>query len=127
MQWAKKEQLQKGIWAASAGNMAQGVAWCARQLGMKCTVVVPESALETKIPAIQRLGAPVVSAPFEDWLHILRSRSYEGMGGLFIHAFSNPAVMAGHGTIGLEIVEDLPRCGVMVLEDRKSDWAVRLS
>jgi len=108
--WQKK-QLQKGVWTASAGNMAQGVAWCARQLGVECTVVVPEGAPETKIAAIERLGARVISAPYEDWLHIFRSRSYERMGGLFIHAFSNPAVMAGHGTIGLEILEDLPDVG----------------
>ena len=115
MQLAKKEQLQKGVWTASAGNMAQGVAWCARQLGVECTVVVPEGAPETKIAAIERFGARVVSAPYDDWLQIFRSRSYEGMEGLFIHAFSDPAVIAGNGTIGLEILEDLPDVDAVII------------
>jgi len=108
MQLAKKEQLQKGVWTASAGNWAQGIAWYSRQLGVACTVVVPKGAPETKIAAIERLGARVVSAPYDDWLQIFRSRSYEGMKGLFIDDFSDPAVLAGNGTIGLEILEQLP-------------------
>jgi threonine dehydratase len=115
MQLAKKEQLQKGVWTASAGNWAQGVAWYAGQLGVKCTVVVPEGAPETKTAAIERLGARVVFAPFDDWMQIFRSRSYEGMKGLFIDDFSDPAVRAGHGTIGLEIVEQLPDVEAVVI------------
>jgi threonine dehydratase len=111
----KKEQLQKGVWTASAGNWAQGVAWYARLLGVKCTVVVPESAPETKIAAIERLGARVVFAPFDDWLQIFRLRSYEGMEGLFLDDFSEPAVRAGHGTIGLEILEELPEVDSVVI------------
>jgi len=112
---AKKEQLQKGVWTASAGNWAQGVAWYARLLGVKCTVVLPEAAPETKIAAIERLGARVVFAPFDDWMQIFRSRSYEGMEGLFIDDFSEPAVRAGHGTIGLEILEELPDVDAVVI------------
>ena len=97
---AKKEQLQKGVWTASAGNWAQGVAWYAGQLGVECTVVVPEGAPETKTAAIERLGARLVFAPFDDWMQIFRSRSYAGMKGLFIDDFCDPAVRAGHGTIG---------------------------
>ncbi len=115
MQLAKKEQLQKGVWTPSAGNWAQGVAWYARLLGVKCTVVVPESAPETKIAAIKRLGARVVFAPFDDWLQIYQSRSYEGMEGLFLDDFSEPAVRAGHGTIGLEILEDLPEVDAVLI------------
>ncbi len=115
MQLAKKEQLQKGVWTPSAGNWAQGVAWYARLLGVKCTVVVPESAPETKIAAIKRLGACVVFAPFDDWLQIYQSRSYEGMEGLFLDDFSEPAVRAGHGTIGLEILEDLPEVDAVLI------------
>jgi threonine dehydratase len=115
MQLAKKEQLQKGVWTASAGNWAQGVAWYARLLGVKCTVVVPESAPETKITAIERLGARVVFAPFDDWLQIYQSRSYAGMEGLFLDDFSEPAVRAGHGTIGLEILEDLPEVDAVLI------------
>jgi threonine dehydratase len=115
MRLAKKEQLQKGVWTASAGNWAQGVAWYARLLGVKCTVVLPEAAPETKIAAIERLGARVVFAPFDDWMQIFRSRSYEGMEGLFIDDFSAPAVRAGHGTIGLEILEELPDVDAVVI------------
>jgi threonine dehydratase len=112
---AKKEQLQKSVWTASAGNWAQGVAWYAGQLGVECTVVVPEGAPETKTAAIERLGARVVFAPFDDWMQIFRSRSYEGMKGLFIDDFSDPAVRAGHGTIGLEIIEQLPDVEAVVI------------
>jgi threonine dehydratase len=101
---AGRELLEKGIWTASTGNMAQGVAWCARQMGVGCTVVVYEGASETKVEAIERLGANVVRVPYEDWLQIFRSRSHDGMQGLFIHPFDDPAVMAGNGTIGLEIL-----------------------
>jgi threonine dehydratase len=112
---AKKEQLQKSVWTASAGNWAQGVAWYAGRLGVECTVVVPEGAPETKTTAIERLGARVVFAPFEDWMQIFRSRSYEGMKGLFIDDFSDPAVRAGHGTIGLEIIEQLPDVEAVII------------
>jgi len=101
-------QLAQGVWTASAGNMAQGVAWCARERGLECRVVVPETAPATKLAAIERLGAGIVRVPFADWLDIYRTRRYPGMEGLFIHAFSDPAVMAGNGVIGLEILEDLP-------------------
>jgi threonine dehydratase len=108
MRMADKAQLDQGVWTASAGNMAQGVAWCARQLGLKCTVVAPETAPEAKLAAIERLGAKIIPVPFLDWLEIYRTRHYKGIKGLFIHAFSDPAVMAGNGTIALEILEDLP-------------------
>ena len=105
---ADKAQLYQGVWTASAGNMAQGVAWCARQFGIKCAVVTPDTAPEAKLSAIKRLGAKIIQVPFLYWLDIYRTRQYEGMNGLFIHAFSDPAMMAGSGTIALEILEDLP-------------------
>jgi threonine dehydratase len=108
MRTADPAQLDQGVWTASAGNMAQGVAWCARQLGLACTVVVPDNASEAKLAAIERLRAKIVPVPFQDWLEIYRTRQCAGMSGLFIHAFSDPAVMAGNGTIALEILEDLP-------------------
>ncbi len=111
---ADKAQLELGVWTASAGNMAQAVAWCARRLGLKCRAVVPDDASKTKLAAIERLGAQIVSVPFLDWLEIYRTRHYEGMEGLFIHAFSDPAVMAGNGTIALEILEDLPDVDVVI-------------
>jgi threonine dehydratase len=102
------ELLRDGVWTASAGNMGQGVGWAARKLGVPCTVVVPETAPEAKLSAIERLGAGLVRVPFETWQNVFATRSYEGMKGLFIHAFSDPNVIAGNGTIGLEIMEDLP-------------------
>ena len=101
-------QLADGVWTASAGNMAQGVAWCARRLGAACAVVVPDSAPATKRQAIERLGARIVSVPFAEWWETFRTRRHPDVSGVFIHAFSDPAVMAGNATIGLEILEDLP-------------------
>lgn len=105
---ATKEQLSKGVYTASAGNMAQGVAWNARRLGIPCTVVVPDHAPETKLNAITRLGGSIIKVPFEEWWQVIVTHQYPGLDGLFVHPVSDPAVMAGNGTIGLEIVEDLP-------------------
>src|SRR5437016_3501131 len=100
------ESLARGVFTASAGNMAQGVAWCARELGISCTVIAPETAPETKIKAIERLGGSVIKAPYEDWWRAFEERSFPGVGGAFVHAFDDPYVMAGNGTIALEIMED---------------------
>jgi len=108
MRLAPREALARGVYTASAGNMAQGVAWNARLLGVPCTVVVPEHAPRAKLDAIERLGARVVKIPFDEWWNILVEHSFPGMDGLFIHPVSDPAVIAGNGTIGLEILEDLP-------------------
>ena len=105
---APREQLQRGVLTASAGNMAQGVAWSARRLGVACTVIAPDTAVETKVQAIERLGARVIKVPFDRWWQTFHERSYPGVEGLFIHAFDDRDVMAGNGTIGLEILEDLP-------------------
>jgi threonine dehydratase len=105
---ASPEQLAKGVYTASAGNMAQGVAWNARRLGIPCTVVVPDHAPETKLAAITRLGGKIIKVPFDDWWNVIVTHQYPGLEGLFVHPVSDPAVMAGNGTIGLEILEDLP-------------------
>jgi len=99
--------LERGVYTASAGNMAQGVAWCARELGVPCHVVVPDHAPATKLAAIERLGAEVIREPFERWWRVLEEHRYAGLDGLFIHPVSDPAVIAGNGTIALEILEDL--------------------
>jgi threonine dehydratase len=105
---AGPDALARGVWTASAGNMAQGVAWCARSLDVPCSVVVPDTAPEAKLAAIERLGAQVVLVSPDEWLKVFRTREREGMEGLFVHAFSDRNVMAGNGTIGLELLEDLP-------------------
>jgi threonine dehydratase len=101
-------RLAQGVWTASAGSFAQGVAWQARRMGLRCAVVVPDHAPETKLAAITRLGASFIKIPFDEWFAILRTHTYPGMKGVFIHPASDPAVIAGNGTIGLEILEDLP-------------------
>jgi threonine dehydratase len=108
MRQASKEKLAKGVYTASAGNMAQGVAWNARELGIACTVLVPEHAPQTKLDAIGRLGGKVVKLPFDRWWQVLVDHGYPGMEELFIHPVSDRAVIAGNGTAGLEILEDLP-------------------
>jgi len=112
---ATASELARGVWTASAGNMAQGVAWNAKRLGVPCTVVVPEGAPATKIAAIERLGGRVVAVPHDEWFDTFRTRRREGIEGLFVHAFSDDAVMAGNGTIGLEILEDLPDVDAVVI------------
>jgi threonine dehydratase len=101
-------QLRRGVLTASAGNMAQGVAWRARELGIPCTVVAPETVPETKVHAIERLGGHVIKVPFERWWQTFQDRAYPGVDATFIHAFDDPHVMAGNGVIGLEILEDQP-------------------
>src|SRR5205085_171426 len=112
---AGPEELAGGVWTASAGNMAQGVAWCARALGLECRVVVPETAPAAKVEAIRRLGAEIVPTTFDGWLEVFESRRYPGMEGLFVHPFNDAAVLAGNGTIGLEILEDLPDVDAVVV------------
>ena len=107
--------LADGVWTASAGNMAQGLAWHARRLGVPCAVVIPETAPDAKREAILRLGARLVEVPIAEWLEVFRTRRREGMQGLFVHPFSDRAVMAGNGTIGLEIVEDLPDLDAVIV------------
>ena len=109
------EKLARGVVTASAGNMAQGVAWCARSLGISCTVIVPETAPETKINAIERLGGRVIKVSFADWWQAFEERSFPSVEGTFIHSFDDPDVMAGNGTIALEILEDLPDVDAIVI------------
>jgi threonine dehydratase len=112
---ASPAALAHGVYTASAGNMAQGVAWNARRMGIPCRVVVPDHAPRAKIEAIERLGGVVVPVPFERWWQVLVEHQYPGMEGLFVHPVSDAAVIAGNGTIGLEILEDLPDVDTVVV------------
>ncbi len=109
------EQLRRGVLTASAGNMAQGVAWRARELGVPCTVVAPDTAPAVKLEAVERLGGRVIRVPFERWWQTFRERAYPGVDAAFVHAFDDTDVMAGNGTIGLEILEDLPEVDAVVI------------
>ena len=104
---ATDAELAGGVLTASAGNMAQGVAYAARLRGVPATIVVPEHAPQTKIDAIERYGGRVIRVPYEEWWQVLISGRYEGVDGLFIHPVDNQRVMAGNGTIGLELLEQL--------------------
>jgi threonine dehydratase len=109
------ERLERGVVTASAGNMAQGVAWCARELGVPCTVIAPSSAPDAKVSAIERLGGRVIKVSFDEWWRAFQERGFPGVEGTFIHAFDDPLVMAGNGTMGLEILEDLPDVDAVVI------------
>lgn len=112
---AEPEALRQGVYTGSAGNMAQGVAWNARRLGVPCRVIVPDSAPRAKLDAIERLGATVVPRPFEEWWRVLVDHGDPDETGFFVHPVADPAVIAGNGTIGLEILEDLPDVDAVVV------------
>jgi threonine dehydratase len=107
MALAGDDAIAKGVYTASAGNMAQGVAWCARERGVRCLVIVPEQAPKAKTDAIERLGGEVIRKPFDVWWKTMIDHGYPGMEGLFVHPFADEAVMAGNGTIALEIFDDM--------------------
>jgi threonine dehydratase len=112
---AAPDERARGLVTASAGNMAQGVAWAARELGVPATIAVPEHAPEAKLLAIERLGGRVVKLPYDDWWNVIITSRLDGVEGLFVHPVENEDVMAGNGTIGLEILEDLPDPDTVVI------------
>jgi threonine dehydratase/aryl-alcohol dehydrogenase-like predicted oxidoreductase len=112
---APAAQWAQGLVTASAGNMAQGVAWVARSLGVPATIVVPDQAPQAKLAAIERLGGRVIKRPYDDWWNVIVAGRAEGIDGLFVHPVTDPAVMAGNGTIGLEILDDLPDPDAVVI------------
>jgi threonine dehydratase len=105
---ADPAEVEAGLVTASAGNMAQGVGWIARDLGVPATIVVPEHAPATKLAAVERLGGRVMRVPYADWWRAIEESRVPGVEGLFVHPVEDEGVMAGNGTIGLEILEDLP-------------------
>lgn len=114
MAMADPAELARGVVTASVGNMALGVAWNARRFRVPCRVVVPDTAPAHKIAAIERLDAQVVRVPFADWWRAIVEHGHPGLEGLFIHPVSNPAILAGTGAIGLEILEELPDADAIV-------------
>jgi threonine dehydratase len=107
--------LAGGVSTASAGNMAQGVAWCAREMNLPCRVIVPDHAPAAKTTALERLGAALVRLPFAEWWEVLVTHDPRGVPGSFVHPVEDSDVMAGNGTIGLEILEDLPDVDAVVI------------
>jgi len=112
---ASRAELEGGVVTASAGNMAQGVAWAARELGIRARIVAPENAPRAKLDAVERLGGEVIPVPHEVWWQTMVDRGYPGVDGLFVHPVEDEAVQAGNGTIGLELVEQLPSFDTVVV------------
>jgi threonine dehydratase len=112
---ASAAELAGGVVTASAGNMGQGVAWAARQLGLRATIVAPDTAPRAKLDAIELLDGEIVSVPYEVWWQTMVDRRYDGLDGLFVHPVEDDAVMAGNGTIGLELCEDLAAFDTVVV------------
>ena len=102
------DERARGVWTISAGNAGQGVAYAARQFGIPSTVVAIETAPQTKLDRMRALGATIVPVSYEQAWVAAESHAFEGLGGTFIHPFDNHDFIAGHATMGLEILEDLP-------------------
>jgi threonine dehydratase len=115
MRRLRPEALRDGVCTASAGNMAQGVAWCAREMSVPCRVIVPDTAPAAKTNAVEALGGEVVRVSFADWWRVMETHDPRGVPGAFIHPVEHNDVIAGNGTIGLEIVEDLPDVDTVVV------------
>jgi threonine dehydratase len=112
---ASAAELAHGVVTASAGNMAQGVAWAARDAGVPARVIVPDSAPLAKLDRIEALGAQIVAVTHEEWWQAMVDRGRDGVDGLFVAPAAEDAVMAGNGTIGLEIAEDAPGFDTVVI------------
>jgi threonine dehydratase len=112
---ASRAEIEAGVVTASAGNMGQGVAWAAREVGVPARVVVPAEAPRAKLDRIEALGAEVVPVTHEEWWQAMVDRGRAGVEGLFVHPVADEAVMAGSGTIGLELAEDAPQFDSVVI------------
>jgi threonine dehydratase len=108
------EQLAKGVWTVSAGNAAQGVALAARKMGAAASVLVMDTAPAAKLRAIERLGATIVQAPYEECWRTVETHTSDRMQGHFVHPFDDDHFMSGNGTLGLEVVEDLPEVDAVI-------------
>jgi threonine dehydratase len=108
------EERARGVWTISAGNAGQGVAYAAREFGVPCSVVAIETAPQTKLERMSALGATIVPVTYEQAWVAAESHQFEGMDGTFVHPFDNHDFIAGHGTMGLEIVEDLPEVRTVI-------------
>jgi threonine dehydratase len=113
---ASQHELANGVYTASSGNMAQAVAWMAARMDLDCFVVVPDSAPQLKVERIQALGAEIVQVPFDEWWQILLNQEYTPFADkFFVHPSSQAAVMTGYGTIGLEILNELPDTDTVII------------
>ena len=109
-----QSERKHGVWTISAGNAGQGVAYAARQAGVSCAVVVVETAPKSKLERMRALGAKLIPVSYDAAWKALDERSFPGADGTFIHPFDDDNFIAGHGTMGLEILEDLPDAAVVI-------------
>ena len=107
-------ERKRGVWTISAGNAGQGVAYAAREAGVPCTVVVIKTAPESKINRMRALGAKLIPVPYDIAWKALEERSYPGADGTFVHPFDDHNFITGHGTMGLEILEDAPDTAAVI-------------
>jgi threonine dehydratase len=107
-------ERKRGVWTISAGNAGQGVAYAARQAGVPCAVVVIETAPKSKLDRMRALGAKLIPVPYDVAWKTLEERSFPGAEGTFIHPFDDDNFIAGHGTMGLEILEDAPDTAAVI-------------
>jgi threonine dehydratase len=108
------EERSKGVWTISAGNAGQGVAYAARQYGVPCTVVAIETAPQTKLDRMRALGAEIVPVSYDRAWVAAETHEFPGLDGTFVHPFDNHDFIAGHGTMGLEIIEDCPEVRTVI-------------
>jgi threonine dehydratase len=109
------DELATGLSTASAGNMARAVAWLAQRHGVPARALVPDSAPAAKLDAVRALGAEVIPVPFDQWWQALEGGGHPALAGTFLHPCASEPMMAGDGTIGLEVVEDLPDVSAVVV------------
>src|SRR5213592_502981 len=109
-----EDERERGVWTISAGNAGQGVAYAARAAAVPCTVVVVETAPQSKLERMKALGAKLIPVPYEIAWKALDERSFPGADGTFIHPFDDDNFIAGHGTMGLEILEDAPDAATVI-------------
>jgi threonine dehydratase len=108
------EDRARGVWTISAGNAGQGVAYAARAAGIPCSVVAIETAPQTKLDRMRALGATIVPVSYEEAWKAAEAHAFEGLDGIFVHPFDNHDFIAGHGTMGLEILEDAPNVRTVI-------------
>jgi threonine dehydratase len=108
-------ELRRGFVTVSAGNHGQAVAWCAKKLGAPCTVYVPENAVKRKIESMVSMGAEIVHRPHQEIMESMTDRRMEKLGMTYIHPFGDSHVIAGQGTVGIEILEELPDVGTLIV------------
>ncbi len=113
---AGRDALERGVYTVSAGNMAQALAWRAKRLGVPCAVIVPENVPKTKLEAVERFGGRVVRLSWDEVWRVAVEHGYAPLEDMvFVHPFADERMIAGNGTIGLEVLENLPDVDAVVV------------